>query len=86
MPLRCFLDNDRDRYSYEDIEWRDGLTLRLHIFKHGRFTIWGLTARVLIRVAMIAFAVENPPFEIRPAEQRRTSIEQTKEEMQRMKL
>ncbi|PRW59038.1 nudix hydrolase mitochondrial-like [Chlorella sorokiniana] len=68
-PLHRFLQAGPG-YSHRDVEWQPGMPYRLHYFEHesqGRsYTIWGLTAGMLIVIAEKAFGrppefLPNPP-------------------------
>lgn len=60
MPLRLFVFPEDGMHYSRDVAWGDdggsedegrGLfTYRLHFFKYGGFTVWGLTALILIQV------------------------------------
>lgn len=50
VPLDVFLTNNR-KHWHEDVSWNDIVRYRLHYFKHNTFTIWGLTAAILIQAA-----------------------------------
>lgn len=56
VPLETFLRPAPGRHSHKDCAW-DDLTYRLHFFEteDGKFTVWGLTAIILIQVAKCAF-------------------------------
>ena len=56
MPLATFLTNDGSGYSFRDTTMSFGgkIGYRLHYFQHGEFTIWGLTANILIEAATVA--------------------------------
>ena len=60
-PLALFVSKDKHRFT--DFEMY-GRTVRLHSFMHESFEIWGLTTRVLIYCAQVAFQVFSLPFEI----------------------
>jgi len=55
MPLHAFLE--AENHSHRDAVWGD-VPYRLHFFRHEEFTVWGLTAAILINVAQLAFAEE----------------------------
>lgn len=61
MPLHFFLEGG-DNHSHRDADW-GGLAYRLHFFQHDDYTVWGLTAAILIEVATVAFG-RSPLFEV----------------------
>jgi len=60
VPLRMFLE-DRNR-RHQDKVW-EGVRYRVHFFEYESYTIWGLTAEILIQTAKLAFAA-TPEFEV----------------------
>ncbi|KAK9893497.1 hypothetical protein P389DRAFT_198752 [Cystobasidium minutum MCA 4210] len=59
-------DNQRKvRYSYRDVKWLSGASFRLHEFQHEDMgsAITGLTAEILLEVALIAYNKKAPYFE-----------------------
>lgn len=58
-----------ENHSFKDTEWLD-FPLRIHYFEHNfigqNFTIWGLTASILIRTARIVFGKEPDFLEFHP--------------------
>lgn len=55
------------RYSYRDVNWLYGKAFRLHEFHHDEMgsDVTGLTAEILLEVALIAFNVESPLYKQR---------------------
>jgi coenzyme A diphosphatase NUDT7 len=55
----------RVEHSYDDLAWILGKPYRLHILENTSFpsSITGLTAEILIDIAMIGFEVDAPGFE-----------------------
>eukprot|EP00884_Botryococcus_braunii_P014051 jgi/Botrbrau1/22647/Bobra.176_1s0069.1 len=54
VPLDVFL-RESASHSYKDVTWRnEGLPYRIHFFEYHGFTIWGLTAAIMIQVSQIA--------------------------------
>jgi coenzyme A diphosphatase NUDT7 len=50
VPLDVFL-RESSAHSVKDVQWRGtGLPYRLHFFEYEGFTIWGLTAAIMIQV------------------------------------
>jgi peroxisomal coenzyme A diphosphatase NUDT7 len=58
-------DEDLVDHSYEDLAWILGTPYRLHILENTSFpsSISGLTAEILIDIAMLGFGVDAPGFE-----------------------
>ncbi|KIN97283.1 hypothetical protein M404DRAFT_10780 [Pisolithus tinctorius Marx 270] len=77
QPLSSFLRTDRPSadsskpyYSYVDIPWSQGGSIRVHSFLTGREAdgvkpVFGLTANILIRVATVGYGHE-PTFQVQP--------------------
>lgn len=63
VPLEMFVRPQAGRHSHKDCAW-DDLAYRLHYFEtdDGKFTIWGLTAIILVQVAKCAFGC-SPSYE-----------------------
>mmetsp|Transcript_39858 Transcript_39858/g.118675 ORF Transcript_39858/g.118675 Transcript_39858/m.118675 type:complete len:390 (-) Transcript_39858:356-1525(-) len=55
MPLSTFLEPPPRSHYSRDLKW-EGHPYRIHFFEHGGFTVWGLTASILIQVAKLGFA------------------------------
>lgn len=51
MPLHLFLEESH--HSHKDFAW-DGISYRVHYFEYESYTVWGLTAAILIRAAQLA--------------------------------
>ena len=53
------------KYSYRDVKWLSGASFRLHEFQHESMgsAITGLTAEILLEVALIAYDMKAPYFE-----------------------
>lgn len=53
------------RYSYRDVKWLSGANFRLHEFQHEDMgsAITGLTAEILLEVALTAYNMKQPYFE-----------------------
>lgn len=53
------------KYSYRDVKWLSGVSFRLHEFQHPDMgsPITGLTAEILLEVALIAYNLSSPNFE-----------------------
>lgn len=52
-------------YSYRDVKWLSGVRFRLHEFQHPDMgsAVTGLTAEILLEVALTAYNMEAPYFE-----------------------
>lgn len=52
-------------YSYRDVKWLSGASFRLHEFQHEDMgsAVTGLTAEILLEVALTAYNMEKPAFE-----------------------
>lgn len=53
------------KYSYRDVKWLSGASFRLHEFQHEDMgsAITGLTAEILLEVALTAYGMKQPYFE-----------------------
>lgn len=65
-PLSGFILRSEIQHSWTDVSSFMGATYRLHAFDHASFDspITGMTAEVLIRVASIAYGVDQLPFDL----------------------
>lgn len=71
------------KYSYRDVKWLSGKSFRLHEFQHEGMgsAVTGLTAEILLEVALTAYAVKEPlyartaPGQLTAAEMVRAVIE-----------
>ena len=75
VPLDMFLSNDPAVHSYRDSDksFGKGISYRLHFFQYKGYTIWGLTAGILIEAARVALGRE-PDFQIMPGQRSYTEI------------
>lgn len=53
QPLDTFLQ-DLPSHSHQDWSWSNQIRHRIHFFEFESYTVWGLTANILIHVAQIA--------------------------------
>ena len=70
VPLSMFLSADPSVYSFRDSDgsfgaFGEGMTYRLHFFSYEGYTIWGLTAGILIEAASVALD-RKPEFKVMP--------------------
>ena len=75
VPLHIFLDSNPDVYSFRDTQksFGEDVSYRLHFFKHGPHTIWGLTAAICISAAALALG-RDPDFMVMPGDRMYTDI------------
>lgn len=75
VPLNLFLSGDPSVHSFEDTDnsFGHGVTYRLHFFNYQGYTIWGLTAGILIQAASMALGRE-PEFAAMQGSQEYTDI------------
>lgn len=69
MPLHIFLENDAAVHGYVDAQYSIGqaVSYRIHSFQYKEFTIWGLTAGILIEAAALALG-RWPEFQVMPGD------------------